>query len=322
MASNKTPESYDPVVELLEDAADGAHDHGAAVGLKQNDETALRGALVDLVGKPAGPNNVPPAEPGLKALWNTAKQDKATKTGLFRTAKSNGRAIASACVGVLKPRLGGQWNNQWQSAGFTTGSLEIPDNPLTLLQQLRAYFTANPTHEIPNLAPGIAATAVACEAAAQAISDASTASNASNTAAGTAKNNLEAGIKTGRSRLSGLRDELTQLIGPDDERWYSFGFDKPSDPETPEVPENLTAVAGAPGSGRVFVDFDDARRAESYRVRVVNVATTVQVAEQLVEDSDANFASLPLGVAFRITATAINAAGESQPSEPVTITLA
>ena len=33
MASNTIPTAYDPLVQLLEDAADGAHTHGAAIGL-------------------------------------------------------------------------------------------------------------------------------------------------------------------------------------------------------------------------------------------------------------------------------------------------
>ena len=53
MADNSIPKLFDPIVQFLEDAADGAHDHGAAVGLKQNDEAALRAALTDLVGAPA-----------------------------------------------------------------------------------------------------------------------------------------------------------------------------------------------------------------------------------------------------------------------------
>ena len=153
MASNEIPRSYDPVVELLEDAADGAQAHGAAIGLKQNDEAALRAALGALIGTPAGPGNVPPATPGAKAAWNTAKAAKTAANAAARSARSNGRLLAQTCVGVLKPRLGTAWNSAWQTAGFTNGSLAVPDNPMVLLQQIGAYFTANPTHEVPNIAP-------------------------------------------------------------------------------------------------------------------------------------------------------------------------
>ncbi len=85
-------------------------------------------------------------------------------------------------------------------------------------------------------------------------------SNEANTAAGTAKSALEDGIAAARDRLSGLREELTRLIGEDDERWYAFGFERPGDPETSETPENLTAVP-IPG-GALFSDWDDARRSD------------------------------------------------------------
>jgi hypothetical protein len=321
MASQEIPETYDPVVQLLEDAAGGADSLGVSVGLKQNDGASLRATLEALVGKPEGPGGVPPAVPGLKALWNNAKADKTAKTAIFVSKKSEGRTLAMACVNSLKPRLGNQWNNKWQTAGFTNASLEIPDNPLTLLQQLRAYYEAHPTHEIDDAVEDVHLTAAACHAMAQGISTASAASNASNTAAGTAKKNLRTGIRTARRKLTGLREELSQILEDDDERWYTFGFSRPSDPETLEVPENVTAVAGPPGSGEAAVDWDDARRARSYRATVKVAATSVEVATQLVEDSDADFDDLPAGIPLSIAVTALNDAGESVASDAVTITL-
>lgn len=49
MASNETPRDYNSLVTLATDAADGAHNHGAALGLKQNTETAIRADLAALV---------------------------------------------------------------------------------------------------------------------------------------------------------------------------------------------------------------------------------------------------------------------------------
>ena len=322
MAQNKTPISYDPLVQHLADALGGARDHGASVGIKQNDETALRTDYEALVGKPAGPGGIPAAVPGLKALWNNAKANKTTTSGLFRSAKSDQRTLAKACVNTLKPRLGDGWTNDWQTAGFTTGSLAIPENPLTLLQQLREYFVKNPSHERADIAPGIHATAAACQAAADAITTASTVSNEANTDAGAAKSALEEGIAAGRDRLSGLREELTRLIGPDDERWYAFGFERPGDPETPETPENLTATTSiAAAQGTAFADWDDARRADTYRATVFNATTNAQLQEQLVQDSDAHFTALPVGTPLRIEVTALNAAGES-PAVTLLLTIA
>jgi hypothetical protein len=287
---------------MLQDAVDGATSIGAAVGLKQNDAAALQASLTALVGDPT----TTPPTPGLKDKWNIAKAAKTNGTAGVRTATSNGRAQAQMCMGVLKPVLGNQWNTQWQTAGFTVSSLSIPDNPMTLLQQISAYFTANPAQEVNTVT--ITATAAACTAAAVAIGNASNASNQSNTASGTAKKNLQDGIDGARARMTGLRDELVQLLPGNDPRWYSFGFDRPDDPTTPKVPQHVTVTNGSPGM--LFVDFDDARNADSYRVTVFDTATPPnKVDEQLVDESEATFIGLPTGKQVKVVVSARNSSG-------------
>jgi len=316
---NTIPDAYDPVIQLLEDAADGAQTHGVAVGLVHNNEAALRANLTALVGTPAGPANVPPAVPGLKALWNTAQANKSTKTAALRTAQSNGRFLARTCIRSLMPVLGEDWNSAWQDAGFTGGSLAVPTNPLPMLQQLRAYYAANPTRETANV-NGIACTAAACETAAQAISTAQSNSNQSNSDAGEAHKNFLAGLKAARTRLTNLRDELAQLMPDDDERWYAFGFDKPSDSSSPETPENLVVTVGAPGSRTLLCDWDDARRADNYRLRAKVKSTGAQVFSELVADSQGiiTLPAQPAGTELDITVTGHNAIGESAPTAAVT----
>jgi hypothetical protein len=322
MASNNIPETYDAIVKLLEDAADGAHTHGAAIGLKQNDEAALRAEIASLAGTKAGPGNVPPATPGLKDKWNTAKAAKKSTSDAFNLAKQNGRELARACIGVLKPRLGNQWSSQWSAAGFTNNSLAVPDNAMVMLQQFRTYFSANPSQEVPNLTPTISATSAACDTAAEAISTKGSASNQANVDAGNAKSALEAGIASARTRLGGLRDELAQLLEDDDPIWYAFGFNKPSDPDTPEVVENIVVTPGPPGSHLLFIDWDDARRAVAYRVIITAVAGGQELKNEIIyEQSEAMFSNLPPGQ-VKITIAGRNSkGGESAPSEPVTATV-
>jgi len=314
MADNSIPQGYDAVVEHLEDAADGAASHASAINLVHSTEAILRGALWALVGKPAGPNGTPPAEPGLKSLWDDAKANKTAKTAGVRSACSNGRALVLACLGVLKPRLGQHWNSVWQTAGFVGGSLEVPDNPMTLLQQFRAYFGKNPTHQAADLQP-YAVTAAACEAAAQAISTAQSASNQSNTDAGTAQKNYLNGLAAARASLGGLRDELSHLIAEDDPRWYAFGFDRPCDPATPPPPENLRITLGAPGSRMLILHWDTARRATGYRVRVARFSDNGLLAEALPEDGEAVIENLPANTEVIVTVAARNATGESRECE-------
>jgi hypothetical protein len=53
--SNITPRSCNPLVQHLEDAADGAQKHAANIGLLHYTEARIRSVLNALVGTPAGP---------------------------------------------------------------------------------------------------------------------------------------------------------------------------------------------------------------------------------------------------------------------------
>jgi hypothetical protein len=67
----------------------------------------------------------------------------------------------------------------------------------------------------------------------------------------------------------------------------------------------------------IFVDFDDARRADNYRVTVNDTATPLnQLAEQIVTESESTFTSLPSGTAIKVTTGRNSTGGESGPSAP------
>jgi hypothetical protein len=126
-----------------------------------------------------------------------------------------------------------------------------------------------------------------------------------------------ADIKGGQARASGLQAELGQLLDDNDPRWLAFGFDLPGHPSAPDVPQNLVVIPGAAGSGSLFVHNDDARGAAGYRFTVTNAADGSELAEQLTQDAEAAFDSLPTGANVNVVVTARNATGESQPSASV-----
>jgi hypothetical protein len=324
MATNETPSKYSKLIPRLEDAYDGAVAHGAAIGLLQNVAATLRAVLDALVGTPAGPGNVPPAVEGTRSKWDNAKPAKTVKNAAAEAAKRDGRKMVRTCQNVLKPVLGDSWNTNWQTAGFIGGSLAVAPNPATQLQGLRQYFVDNPGFEVNNPLSQLVATADACEAQAQLISTTESESNQADANADAAKTAYDNSMAEARMRLTGLRGELQQLLADDSEIWYAFGFNKPSDPETPEVATGLVATAGAAGSRSMSYVWNQARRADSSRVIVFLTATpTTILANTIVQDRNYTFTGEAGGLAdVSATVTSRNSnGGESAASTALAMTL-
>jgi hypothetical protein len=305
MTDNRIPQNYEPLVVALEHAIAGARQCGEAVGLKQNNADSLSAALVNLTG--AGVDAA--ATVGHKARWSKAKAAKSAAVGALRAVENQGRALASACIGILKPRFGKQWNSAWQEVGLIGDSLKVPSHPLVTLRHLQAYFAAHPEYEVVNAAAQLNCTAKACAEAAAAIVAADAASRQSNLDAGAAQQNLQQSLQAARGCLTGLRAELSQLLADDDPRWFLFGFDRPGHLAAPEIPANLVLTAGL--AGTLFADWDDAPRADTYRASVAD-AEGKTLAERVVAESEAMFTGLPSGAKVQVTVTARNAAGESR----------
>jgi hypothetical protein len=200
MASNQIPQSADALVTLATDAADGATTEGASIGLSQNTAAKIRADLVNFAGDPAA---VPPVI-GAQNLHNAAKSAKVAASAVRRTSESNARKFCASTVGLLKNYLGTQWNAQWQAAGFTAGSLAIPDDPMSLLGEIRGYLASQPAHE--NAPLGITVAAGTLRIADLTATRA--ASNQSNLDLGTAKTHRDSALGTLYKRMTGLRTEL------------------------------------------------------------------------------------------------------------------
>jgi hypothetical protein len=308
MASNSIPSGYDAHVSLAEDAADGAQQHGAAISLAQNTEAKIRTDLVALTGDPEATPPIPGAQP----VYNAAKSAKTAASSAQRTAESNARAFAGKSVNVLKNFLGTQWNSAWQAAGFQGGSLAIPTDPLPLLGELRAYFTAHPTHEV---SPVLGVTAAACLAQSTALSNARSAVNDATVTLGQAKQARDAAQQKLSKRMSGLLAELGQLLEDEDPLWYAFGFDRPADGQQPGPVQELVLTAGGPGI--VLANWDDARRAERYRVLKQVVGTDPQpvLVTGTLYENELTLQGLPSGQTVKITVLAVNAAGDGPATE-------
>jgi hypothetical protein len=128
---------------------------------------------------------------------------------------------------------------------------------------------------------------------------------------------FQACLTPARNRGSGLLAELTQLLDANDPRWLAFGFEMPGHPSGPDASENVVAAPGAAGSHALFIHWDDARRADGYRVMVTDSVTGTTLASQLTQEAEVSIDSLPTGSKVNIVVSARNATGESQASDPV-----
>ncbi|MES2707542.1 MAG: fibronectin type III domain-containing protein [Verrucomicrobiota bacterium] len=314
MASNEIPRNTDALISLAATAAEGTRTAGAAVPLAQNTHDKISADLTALIGDRGirAPDAEPPV-PGAQNTYNAAKAAKVAATAASRSAETTGLAFCAKATGVLKNFLGTQWNPAWNAAGFTAGSLAMPDDCLSLLSEIRACLKANPAYENAPLK----VTAAESETRMDELIAARAASKASVQALGQARADLDAAVLVLRHRLSGLRAELDQLLEEDDPRWYAFGFDRPADGWQPGPVEHLILTPGAPGS--IFADWDDTRRADRYRVTRQIGDASPETAHPGVLESEYTLQGLPSGAAVTITITALNAAGDS--AHPATATL-
>ena len=312
MASQETPESFTGIVSLGEDAADGAQAHGAALGLKQNTEAAIRTNLDALL---AADDNA-----------STKRTAKAAAVNANRTADSNGKAFIGRFIQFQKPRIGPDWGPLWEEAGFSGGSISIPrtmDERFILLGTLKTFFHNHAELEVtdPNR-PELDVTEAAAETFYNAASSTRAALNEATAQSSAAAATRAEALVQMRRRLTALREELSLLLPGDSPVWYAFGFSRPDDPATPGVPDTLVLTAGAAGSGTLIIDWAPARRATGYRVKIQVAGEPEPRTYPLVSEDQTTITGLPLGVLLTVTVAAHNQAGDSAESAPATITLA
>ncbi len=303
MASNPTP---DPIGELIaagEDLHDGLSQHAVACNIKQNNPTDFRADLEALI---TAQNDLVAAEGAEPAAYSA-----------LRSADSNGKGFIARTLKVLSISLGNAWSVEWTATGLPDQTVGIPttqDKRFTALSGLAAYLMANPEKENAQLE----ISAAIATSLRNAVSDAR--QNVGNALRLTKEKIIarDAARSAFRLRFRGTLHELEQKLSAEDPKWYDFGLNRPADPATPGQPSNVHVTAL--GSGRVLIQIDGARRANSFNyykqiigtdstpVKLLNTAGTQHTAE-----------NLPLGTTVKITVTGVNDAGESQPSEAVSV---
>lgn len=306
MARNILPNQTDRLFTLAEDMIDGLGSIGSATGVVQNTVIVMQTALDG--GRDA------------EIAFQKARQGKVTATAAQTIADSNAKAFIATAKRVLIPHLGSAWSTAWAEVGFVNQSLQTPaaiEERYTLLNTMRGYLAAHPAHENAPLGITAAAAGILYDAFTLARGNLNKAMNA----LGAARDTRETALETLRIRMRGLIDELDVLLIDDDPRWYTFGLNAPGDPETPGIPEAPTLTPGAPGSGRLFIDWPDTRRSDRFRVWLKKTGETEASPVATVTESEASLTNLPLNTLLELHITAANDAGESVRGPVAVVTL-
>lgn len=298
---NPIPQPVNELFPLAEKAADGCHTHEVVIGIMHNTEALVRAGLA--TARTANQE------------YQNAKGAKLTATGSQSTADADAVAYIMSARDVLKPRLGTRYSQAWNGAGFVNSSLEVPGTlakRMELLKSLEFYFDDHPAHEVATLNVTAARAATLHDA----FSTGTSGTNSAKSGQKIKREARKAALEALRKRLRGLIAELEQLIGPDDERWLDFGFNIPSAGQMPEAPSGLTLRGGA--AGHLVASWPGTPRATHFRVykQVVGQPGDFVLAAT-VSDTDADLNTFASGAHVRVQVTAVNANGESQPSEPV-----
>ena len=298
MASNPTPDNNDVLRALADHLADGCHVYEAPLGIKQNKEADIRANIAALQGAAL--------QVGLK---KKAVDDAYT---VITATDDAGLTRLTDCKLRLAKVLGQRWNAAWAATGFPGQSTAVPgtmDARFTLLDSLKAYFTAMPASESVDAG----ATAALCLADWTAISDARQVLGAADSAQATALTNRTAAEEALRKRVRGLINELEQLMDDHDPRWEEFGLNVPGNPSSPQAVASVTLEAMS--NHRVGVSWPYAVRAIRYRIEtlIVGVDTEFQ-GRGSFKDLEAILKGFTAGQVVKVRVIAGNDGGDAAPS--------
>lgn len=305
MATNELPSGFSSLIDLADDMSDGLHNNGERIGVKQWTEAALT-ARRD-------------AAKGAKKAHKDAGSSEDDVTGARKIANSNAKGFIATARRMLLDELGSTPNQDWQDAGWPSGSTAAPDtigDRKKLLDKLVPWLGGHPEKEVAQkdftAAKGqeiLTALNTAMGGIPGKVGDRVKAAAASDVA--------ERALRTA---MSGLANELGSILPGDSADWYYFGLVPPANPAPPAPPQHLAAHAAGPTS--IIAGCDRSPRGQKYLFAVQVVGRDAAPLDQApLAEPQIILENLPAGATVRITATALNAAGQSATIGPVEVKL-
>ena len=254
---------------------------------------------------------------GQDHAWAVSERPALTRA--LADALTAGAVHGRAVKGAMVKHCGTQFCALWLPLGFTR-SLEVPSEDAATIKALLAamteYFTKKKEHEVEKMD----VTAAQSKALLETIVAAETALQDKDDDIDDKSSAKDAAIETLRGRLRGLISELDQLLDGEDRRWHSFGFNMPSEPDTPGQPKNLV-VTPLPNQ-QAQAECDPLSFAENYRFWIQPHGVSEPQAAGSSREPSFKLENVTPGIRTKVFVSAVNKAGNEGPrSEPVEFTL-
>ena len=310
MATNRLPDDRNKLYVLCDSMLAGLGMYGVALGVAQNTAAKLSPLLqvTDVSGNLVLPPVAGTGARNWELAFGNAKAGKKTAATAVRAADAQSSAFIGSAKKHLSNFLGNTWSAAWTPVGYNNNTLELPtdeDQRYDLLKAIRSFLNLNPDMTVST--PLLTVNVSAADSRITALTHARATRDNCRTLAGQMRDGRDAVEELLRTRMSGLIGELATLMPGDDPRWAAFGLNLPAGPTLPDKPTGLVMTAG--GAGQNFLDWNDAARADSYKVlrRLPGEPDFSVVAT--VSDSDAMVAALAAGGTAEYAVEAVNAAG-------------
>ena len=257
---------------------------------------------------------------GAMNVFNATRTARTAAHAPLNTASAAAKKYLTDARSMLATSFGETFNAQWLAAGWINDNTVVPtEQPdrLTLLLALKAFLTANPAYEATTLT--VTFTAKQAQTVHDALDGALQGVATADADSATAKGLRDAAELPLRADLRLLISLLSRKLTPNDPRWVEFGLNAPGAAVTPHAPENLENHPAL--AGQLHATCDAVPGADHYRWFLLMPGGTKPVFQQDTADPELLLETLTSGQTVQLTATAVNPAGESVPSQPLAVTV-
>ena len=250
-----------------------------------------------------------------------ARSRAATRRARRKRNEVTARAQAHAltCRQVLVPALGGSWSTEWIPVGWDQNTLMIPQSAESLAELYESLTSHLTDH--PELASDkYKVTPQECQSHLDALNGSIREVNGCKSKQRAARDTRDGADVTVADMSKAVVKELELILKPGDPRWIDFIQEVPADVVRPDPVTDLAVDGGAPGE--LDADWEPGARSDRFLIYVKVVGVDAEPRRLMtVEDESATLTGLPPGKPVEVYVVAANAAGESAPSEVITVTV-